>query len=99
MSDMDQLPELPEQLKKKRRVFPWLFLALQVLFLVLVISGAASGHHTHVDCTGLTAEDCRSLKDARDAGTTLGVGFLVGIWAAVDIILGGSYLIYRVVKR
>ena len=33
----------PPVARRKRRIFLWVFLAIQVLFLILVIAGAASG--------------------------------------------------------
>lgn len=91
-------PTPPEQPpKKKRRVFLWVFLAIQVLFLIMVITGGSS--NSDPDCTGYTAEQCKSLDDAGDAGTAIGVGLLIALWAAVDVILGVTYGIYRLAKR
>lgn len=85
--------------KKRRRVFLWIFLAVQVLFLVWVITGAASGSGTPEDCRGLTGDDLRLCEDAGDAGTVIGVGLVIGLWAAVDVILGFTYVVYRLASR
>jgi hypothetical protein len=71
--------------KKKRRIFLWVFLSVQVLFLIWVISGAASG-------SGNTS-------DAENAGTAIGVALIIGFWAVVDIIMGVTYGVYRLAKR
>jgi hypothetical protein len=90
----------PRPERKPRRIFPWVFLAIQVLFLALIVSAAHSSHIQSVaDCatqTALSAKDCQS---ASDAGTTIGVGVLVGFWVAFDVIVGGTYAIIRLARR
>ncbi|MFF6808242.1 hypothetical protein [Streptomyces sp. NPDC012616] len=85
--------------KKRHRVFLWIFLAIQILFLIGVIMGAASGSGTPDDCQGLTGDNLKLCKDADDVGTTIGVGLMIGLWAAVDAILGFTYLVYRLATR
>ncbi|MEU9731115.1 hypothetical protein [Streptomyces sp. NPDC048002] len=87
------------QPKKRRPVFLWIFLAIQILFLIWVITGAASGSGTPEECRGLTGSDLDLCEDAGDVGTTIGVGLIIGLWAAVDIILGFSYVVYRLATR
>lgn len=82
--------------KKKKRVFLWVFLAFQVLFLIWIIAGAGSASKDTGDCGSLSAETCQS---ARDAGTAIGVGIIIFLWAAVDVILGIGYGVYRLAKR
>ncbi len=84
--------------RKRRRVFLWLFLAVQILFLIWVITGAASGSGASADCRGLTGDDLEVCEDASGVGTTLGVGLIVTLWAAVDIILGFTYLVIRLAR-
>ncbi|TQE31597.1 hypothetical protein SipoB123_01630 [Streptomyces ipomoeae] len=91
-----QTPPLP---KKRRRVFLWIFLAIQVLFLIWLITGAASSSGTPEECRGLTGDDLKLCEDANDVGTTIGVGLIIGLWAAVDIILGFTYVVYRLASR
>lgn len=79
--------------KKKHRVFWWIFLAIQILFLVWIITGANS--HTG-SCNGLNAHGCAA---ATDAGKAIGVGLIIGLWVAADIIIGGTYAIYRLTRR
>ena len=81
--------------KKKRRVFLWFFLAMQIGFLIWVITGAMSGSSTHC-AAGTTTVDCH---DAHEVGTTIGVGFIILLWALADIIIGGGYAVYRLAAR
>jgi hypothetical protein len=80
---------------KKRRIFLWVFLAVQALFLVWIIAGVASILET-ADCGGLSAADCQA---AQANGTGLGVLIVIVLWMAVDVILGISYLVYRLAPR
>ncbi|WP_405526407.1 OPT/YSL family transporter [Streptomyces canus] len=91
--------ETPPRPKKRRRVFLWIFLAVQILFLIWVITGAASGSGTPEECRGLTGDDLKLCEDANDAGTAIGVGLIIGLWAAVDVILGFTYVVYRLATR
>jgi hypothetical protein len=91
--------------RRKRRVFLWVFLAIQVLFIVWIVAGAssASSSGTSVDCTGLSAADCQSLKDAAAAGTAVGTGLgiaaVVITWCVVDFLVGFGYTVYRLARR
>ncbi|GAB7103250.1 hypothetical protein JCM4814A_15640 [Streptomyces phaeofaciens JCM 4814] len=84
---------------KRRRVFLWLFLAVQILFLIWVIAGIASGSDDGGSCEGLTGDSLELCRDAGDLGTTIGVGLIVGFWVAADFILGLTYVIYRLATR
>jgi len=86
----------PPQPPKKRRIFMWVFLAIQVIFLIWIITGAMSGSGTPDDCGVLDKETC---NDAETAGTAIGVGIVILLWALTDIILGITYGIYRLCKR
>ncbi|HKR51532.1 MAG TPA: hypothetical protein VJT72_18515 [Pseudonocardiaceae bacterium] len=78
--------------------FPWVFLAVQVIFIVWIILGINSAGDSN-DCSGLTGDALKACRDAGDVGTTIGVGLVIGLWAAVDIILGISYLVFRLGRR
>lgn len=84
--------EPPE--KRRRHIFLWIFLAIQLVFVVWIAVGAHSAQQT--SCSGLSAQDC---ANAKEVGTTIGVGLIIGLWAVVDIIVGGTYAVYRLVKR
>ncbi|MFJ9598640.1 hypothetical protein [Streptomyces althioticus] len=85
--------------KKKHRVFLWVFLAIQVVFLVWVILGITQGSGTPEQCRGRTGDDLDLCNSASDAGTAIGVGLVIAVWAAVDVILGITYAIYRLATR
>jgi hypothetical protein len=110
-TEQEQRNAQPQQPKKKRRVFPWVFLAIQAIFLIWLIVGI-HGNVNHL--SSHSAADCRahnnyffgSLKEcvntsnsATEVGTTIGAGLVIGLWVATDVIVGGSYLIWRVAKR
>ncbi|MDI3403839.1 hypothetical protein [Streptomyces cavernicola] len=85
-----------EKPRKRRRVFLWVFLAIQLLFLVWVITGAASAGGTPEDCGSLDTTTC---NEAENFGTALGVGLIIALWAAADVILGITYAVYRLSRR
>ncbi|MFC8096892.1 hypothetical protein [Streptomyces sp. NPDC057301] len=69
------------------------------MFLIWVIAGAASGSGTPEECQGLTGDSLKSCEDAGDIGTTIGVGLVIAFWAAIDVILGVTYAVYRLARR
>ncbi|MEV8318586.1 hypothetical protein AB0Q95_30975 [Streptomyces sp. NPDC059900] len=74
----------------------WAFLALQVIFLLWAVLGARTGAGTPDDCGPLDAQTC---NDAANTGTAIGVGLVIVLWAAVDIILGITYAVVRLARR
>ncbi|MBQ0868119.1 hypothetical protein KBZ21_00765 [Streptomyces sp. A73] len=80
-------------------MFLWFFLAVQLIFLIWIIAGGMSGSGTPAQCRGLTGMELQDCKDAADAGTAIGVGLIIVIWAAVDFILVATYGVYRLAKR
>jgi len=76
--------------KKKRKIFRWVFLAIQVLFLIWIIAGSNSGGSA--DCGSLDAQTC---SDAAAVGTGIGIMLILVLWVIVDIILALTYLIFR----
>lgn len=73
------------------RKMTWLILLFNLLMLVLVISGVASGSHTSkANCGGLTTSDCTA---ASHVGTAIGVVILIVLWALGDVILGVLWLV------
>ncbi|WP_340377389.1 hypothetical protein U5640_21480 [Streptomyces sp. SS7] len=97
-TDYHQAEPSPQP-KKRRRVFLWVFLAVQILFLIWVITGIASNDDNPESCEGLTGDSLKLCEDAGDLGTTIGVGFIVGFWVAADFILSLTYVIYRLATR
>jgi hypothetical protein len=95
--------------RKRRRVFLWVFLAVQVLFLIWVIGGAASAGgihsqavaycHAHPSSYVSFAECVSAYGGGGKAGAAIGVGIIVALWVAADIILGIGYGVYRLARR
>jgi hypothetical protein len=96
---------------KRRRVFLWVFLAVQVAFIIWLIAGTASTGsginasvvaqcHQQAAAMGMTQAQCVSfLGGAAKTGTAIGAGLIVVVWLVVDIILGISYGVYRLATR
>lgn len=74
--------------RRRHRIFPWVFMGIQIIFLVWVIVGANSGG----SCPP-------QQEDACEAGTAIGVGLIIALWVAVDIILALTYLVFRLFRR
>jgi hypothetical protein len=79
--------------RRKRRVFLWVFLAIQAIFVIWLISAGFSTDHAVTHCTGF---DC---KGATETGSAIGIGLVVAFWAFVDIIIGGGYAVFRLASR
>lgn len=82
---------MTETPRKKRRKFPWVFLAIQLAFLVWIITGITGTAGSSCD-PNLSAEACTAAKQV---GGGIGVLLIVFLWVAVDVILGIGYLIFR----
>jgi hypothetical protein len=101
-------PQAPPR-RRPRRIFLWVFLAIQALFVVWVITGAAGGGSIHSDAVAychahpdqfLPFAQCVSdYGGGEKAGTAIGVGLVVVLWAVTDIILGVSYGVWRLARR
>lgn len=101
------LPATPP--RKRRRIFPWVFLAVQVLFVLLVILQASGGTDIHAQAVAychahpdpyLPFSQCVSdYGTGSKAGTAIGAGLLVVLWAVADVILGISYGVWRLARR
>jgi hypothetical protein len=78
--------------RKRRHIFRWVFLAIQALFLVWIIAGAASS--SSASCGGLKGSALHTCRDAGHVGTAVGVGLIIFLWAAIDVILGVGYLVF-----
>lgn len=87
---------VPEKPKKKRRIFLWVFLAVQVLFIIWIIAGLSGASGDAADCGSLSQADCNA---AEDIGTGIGVALVVGFWLAVDFLMAVTYGVYRLASR
>lgn len=95
--------------RRKRRVFLWVFLAVQVLFVIWVITAAAGGGsihseavaycHAHPDRFLSFAQCVSDYGGGAKVGAAIGAGLIVVFWAVVDVILGVSYGVWRLARR
>ncbi|MFE9781829.1 hypothetical protein ACFYPA_27160 [Streptomyces sp. NPDC005775] len=83
--------------RKHHRIFLWIFLAVQALFLFWIIAGANGNDHD--SCKGMVGDALTTCQNAGDVGTTIGVGLVIALWVAVDLILGITYGVYRLARR
>ena len=99
----------PAPPRRKRRVFLWVFLAIQALFLIWVITGLAGGSSIHSEAVAychahpsqfLPFSECVSdYGGGAKVGSAIGAGLIVVLWAVVDVILGVSYGVWRLARR
>jgi hypothetical protein len=96
---------------KPRRIFLWVFLAIQVVFIIWLIAGTASTGgginasvvaqcHDQAAGMGMTQAQCVSfLGGAAKTGTAIGAAVVVIVWVVVDFLVGLTYGIYRLARR
>lgn len=77
--------------RKRRRVFPWIYLLMQFAFLIWIITAAQASH--------CDAQGSQTANSACTAGTGIGIALVIGLWAAADVIVGGTYVVYRLSSR
>jgi hypothetical protein len=83
--------QLAQQAKKKVRVFTWIILAVNVLFLIWLIAGIVGVSNS--TCTGnMTQATCDSAKAI---GGGIGAMLIIFLWVAADVILGIIWLVTR----
>lgn len=66
------------------RKMTWLIVVVNILMLVLIVSAASSAN-----C------EAEEFVEACEAGTGIGVGIVIVLWAAVDVILGVLWLVTK----
>lgn len=74
------------------RKFTYFILAINVLFLLWILVGAAHSNN----CSGISASSCNA---ATDVGKGIGIALVVFLWVIVDLILGVLYLVTNSGKR
>jgi hypothetical protein len=68
--------------RKRRRIFPWAFTALQAIFVFWIITGVVGA--SHADCGSLDVDTCNSAKAV---GGGIGIIAILFVWAIVDVIV------------
>ena len=96
---------------KRRRIFLWVFLAIQVIFIIWLVDGTTSTGssinasvvaqcHQQAASMGMTQAQCVNfLGGASKVGTTVGAAVVVIVWVVVDFLLAVTYGIYRLARR
>jgi hypothetical protein len=79
---------------RKRRIFPWAFLALQLVFVAWIITGIVGAAQT--DCGSLDVDTCNSAKTI---GGGIGIVAILFVWVLVDVIVYICRRIYVGSKR
>ena len=72
------------------RKMTWFILIVQVLFVIWIVGGASSAADS---CTGLSGDDLDICQAGTAIGASIGIGFIIVLWAFVDIILGVIWLV------
>ncbi|MFP8963131.1 hypothetical protein ACLIYP_21650 [Streptomyces nanhaiensis] len=50
-------------------------------------------------CAGLTGSALEQCEAGTAVGASIGVGLIIFLWAAVDVILGLTYIVYGLTRR
>lgn len=90
------VPSTTNPPKKKKRIFMWFFLAVQVLFIIWLIAGIGSSSGDATDCGSLSQQTC---NDAEDVGTGIGVILILVLWAFVDFLLFIPWVVIKLARR
>lgn len=77
--------------KKPRRVFLWSFLAVQIVYIVWLVTGLVSAAGTSANTAAEAA--------GKDIGTTIGAALIIGLWIATDVILGIGRWVYLTARK
>jgi hypothetical protein len=77
------------------RKMTWVVLVWNVLMVIWIVGGLASGHSGQ-DCGSLSQQEC---NDAANIGRGIGVAFLVVLWVVGDVILGILWLVTKGNRR
>ena len=77
-------------------MFWWLDAAAQVAFAVWIISGCVTGSHSSSDCiSALGSQTCQGVTHA---ACDTAMAIIVAIWVSFDVIVCGTYTVYRLEK-
>jgi hypothetical protein len=75
---------------KNWRKMTWLFLVIQILFIVWIVTGTSSATSS---CNGLSGDELDLCQGATAVGAGIGIFLIIVLWALVDIILGVIWLV------
>jgi hypothetical protein len=79
------------QPRKRRRVFMWVILGINALFLIAVIATLSISS----SCQGMTGDELSACQAGEGIGKGAVFLFLLFVWALVDIVLGVIFMVTR----
>jgi hypothetical protein len=65
----------------------WFILAFNFLMVIWIVTGVAGVADS---CAGMTGSELDACQAGTAIGATIGVGLIVGLWVAGDVILASS---------
>ena len=74
------------------RVFTWIILAINVIFLIWIIAGTSSAAK---NCDGKVGDALSACQAGTAVGAGIGAALIIFLWVAADVILGIIWLITR----
>jgi hypothetical protein len=83
-------PQAPKP-RKRRRLFMWVILAINLVFAWIMFEILASAS----SCQGMTGDDLDACQAGEGIGKTALVLIVLFIWALVDIVLAVLFLVTR----
>ncbi len=95
MSTPIDQPQLAKP-KKKRRIFLWFFLVVQLLFILWIGFGLSATNDPNTCDPVLTQSECDA---AAGVGAGLAITAMVIMWMVVDFLLAVIYGMYRLARR
>lgn len=82
----------PQSRRKRSRVFMWVILAINGLFLWWMISAVGG---VADDCAGKFGTDLEACQTGSAIGGGIAVIFILVLWALIDVILGVVFVVTR----
>ena len=89
-------PAAPQP-KKKKRVFMWVFLAIQAIFIFWLIAGITSAGGDADTANGVLTQ--QEANDAAAVGTGIGVMLVLVLWCIVDFLMLAVWAVTRLARR
>jgi hypothetical protein len=79
-------------MSKGSKIFLWFFGLIQALFVLwLILAGVSAGN----EMEGMKGAE----REGAEAGTAIGIAMVIGVWACVDIIVGGAFIVWKFAQR
>lgn len=79
---------------KKRHIFMWIFIAMQLLFTVWLITGIVDAQ-----APAYTGPYNKDAELGEDVGTAIAAWMIIVVWTLADLVMLGIYGIVKLVRR